>query len=822
MEKLLIIAEKPSAGRNFSAALGGSSGTFENDQYVIVNLRGHILAHEAPEKVAYPNHADTVGGFGNIDNLPWSHTYFDFDKKVIPNHVKDFAAPVIRNIKDYLNQGYIPVVASDVDAMGEGDLLVHEVLNYVGYKGKIYREYHVDETPKSIQNALRDKKDVTSQNDGYVAGTTRMVLDFLTQQMVRVATVSVQDQGYKLPRPVPVGRLQSTMMNMVGSQIDAINAYVPSSKFESRYNLDDILILKNAEVEQFATRDAWSPGDFPPEATVREVKQVPGRTVPPKALTLTGLGGLLSRQGLSAKTTMALVQKMYDDAILSYPRTEDNFITPEQFDEISPQVDTILGLLELSPAVFTHRTPRPTHVKTGGSHGALRPGSKLPDSIAGLDAKYGAGAAKVYKLVAERFVMMFLEDTEWVRHEYETIDTPIPFTGSIRIITKNGVTDPDENNKDVVSSLPNINNKAKLYAHEVKTVKPSAPTEAWLLAELIKHNVGTSSTQMTTTARLIGNNGNFPFLSGKKSSDALSLSPIGTVGYDVARHISLGSPDSTRHFEDVIKQVIKGEKTPVAVYDEFTETLRQDIDVIKSLSFDFKALGFASNTKRIDGVWKGQKVSVPNGTAGYTFTDGEMDQLFAGHSVSFTGLNFHKQPIQMAVKLGPVEYKGQHYVGFHDAAYHYGQFDGQEIRFKRSFMDYTFSDDECEALLRGENLSIVTTNKDGNKQTLSGQLEKQSIDGGPVFYGYKAVFPMREGYVKGIFDGKEITMKGSWSDHVFTQDELARLFDGKSIVISYTSKNGDTQQVDGKIEKQIYKGRPFFGFKANFPTKRDS
>lgn len=822
MEKLLIITEKPSAGRNFAAALGGSSGTFEGDQYVIINLRGHILAHEAPEKVAYPNHAMTVGGFGNIENLPWSHKYFDFDKKVVPPDVRDFANPVIRNIKDYINKGYIPVVASDIDALGEGDLLVHEVLNYVKYNGKIYREYHVDETPKSIQEALRKKVDVTAGNDGYIAGTTRMVLDFLTQQIVRMATVSVQDQGYRLPRPVPVGRLQSTIMNLVGTQIDAINAYVPSSKFESRYNLDDILILRNKDVEQFASREQWHAGDLPEQATVREVKQVPGRTVPPKALTLTGLGKLLARQGLPAKQTMDLAQKMYDDAVLSYPRTEDNFITPEQFTEMAPVVDTILNLLDLNPAVFTHRTPRSTHVKTGGSHGALRPGVKIPTNIADLDVKYGPGASKVYKLVAERFVMMFLEDTEWVRYEYETTDTPIPFTGSVRIITKAGVTDPDEDAKDVVTKLPNIANKARLYAHEVKSVKPSAPTEDWVLGQLEKHNVGTSSTQMTTVARLIGKNGNFPLLRGAKVRDALSLSPIGTVGYKVANKISLGSPDSTRHFEAVIKEVVKGERTQDEVYEEFTRTLGEDIETIRGLSFDLKGLGFPTNTKRVKGVWQGREVSIPESTAGYTFSDAEMNRLFAGESVSFTGKDFNGNPLHTSVKLGLVHYKGKEMVGYHDAQYYYGNFKGQEIRFKRKYMDYPFSDEECKALLAGENLSIVVTNRDGNKITLTGVLEKQSINGGPEFYGYKGVFPVREGYVRGMWKGQEITIKGSFSDHVFTETELERLFDDKAIVISYTGKNGDTQQVDGKIEKQSYQGRPFFGFKANFPTKRDS
>lgn len=819
MEKLLIITEKPSAGRNFQEALGGTRGTFDGHPYIIVSLRGHILSHETPEKVAYPNHAETVGGFGKIDAIPWDYKYFDFDKRVIPKNVKDYANNVLAQMREAIKDGYIPVVASDIDALGEGDLLVHEVLIYLGYEGKVYREYHVDETPKSIKKALREKKDVTAKNEGFVAGQTRMVLDFLTQQIVRVATVTLQNSGYKLPRPVPAGRLQSTIMNMVGQQIDDIKAYVPSSKFESRYNLDDILTLTNPDVEQFADKASWNAGEFPLESRVKEVKQVPGKTAPPKALTLTGLGRLMSRQGLSAKQTTDLAQKMYDDGVLSYPRTEDNFITPEQFDEMTPQLDRILGLLGLTSDVFTHRNPRNTHVKEGGSHGALRPGVNIPDSVDGLDARYGRGASKVYRLVADRFTMMYLEDTEWVRHEYETIDTPVPFKGSIRIVTKKGVVDPDEKTDDVAIKLPNTENKAKIYAHEVKTTKPQSPTEAWLLGQLEKNEVGTASTQMTTVSRLIGGNDKFPLRAGAKTSAPLTLSPIGTVGYKVAKEISLGSPDSTRYFENVIKEVVKDKKTAHEAYEEFTQTIANDVEKIKGMSFDLDDLGFQKAAARVEGTWNGEKVSIRESTNGHTFTKDELDKLFAGDTVSFAGKDFNGNSMTYSVKLGRLSYKGKPYVGFMDARYHYGTWNGEEVRFNRKYSSHTFTDAQCEQLLNGEELSIVIDTTNG-KISVSGKLAKLKAPNGSPFVGFDAKFPLKEGHVKGVFKGKEITFKGSFADHVFTQEQIDRLLDGGRIGFKFTTKAKKESWVEGTLEKQAYKGRPFYGFKADFGKKK--
>lgn len=819
MEKLLIIAEKPSAGRNFQKALGGSSGTFEGDSYVVVNLRGHILAHETPEKVARREYAATVGTFGHIENLPWQYTWFDFDKRTIPGNVRDFAQNVIENIRGYLNEGYVPVIASDVDAMGEGDLLVQEVLTYVGYKGKVYREYHVDETPKSITKALREKKDVTARNEGLIAATTRMTLDFLTQQLVRAATVTVQESGYKLPRPVPVGRLQSTIVRFVGDQIQALEAYKPSSVWESRYNLDDVLILTNPDVEQFPTKDAWNPGNFPMESAVREVKQTPGRTAPPKALSQTALAKVMSQHGIPTKKTLELAQKMYDDSVMSYPRTEDNFITPEQFTEMLPMVDDIIRLLGLSPEVFTHRTPRKTHVKEGGSHGALRPGSSLPDSLDALDVTYGNGASAVYRTVAERFLMMFLEDTEWVRHDYETTDTPVPFKGSIRIVTKKGVTDPDEDTDDVVTRLPDVNHKAKLYAHEVKSVKPKKPNEAWVLGQLIKHNVGTAATQGSTVARLVGQDNNFPLVAGKKTTDALSLSPIGNVAYQVAKAISLGTPECTRSYEEKIKQVVKGATTQDAVFTEFTQVMDTDAKAIEHLSFDLKGLGFTPISKKVEGVWNGVKVKIPDSCKGYTFTQEELNTLFNGGSVTFEGKDFNGKPVKTSVKLGYVNYKGHQYVGFHDASYCYGVWNGEEIKFKRSFMNYAFTDEDCDRLLAGEDISFTVQGEKGPMQ-VSGKLERQKAPNGAEYVGIKARFPLREGYVRGTFKGETVTIKGSWSDHTFTDDELKRLFAGETIAINYTQKSGKEDNANGKLEWQTYQGKRFLGFKAQFEKRK--
>ena len=225
MEKLLIICEKPNAARAFAKALGGQSGIFQGDTYAITNLYGHIMELGKPAEVAIPSKKEVVGDFGNVAGIPWDPSYFNFyDKQLKPDTEKfDGYSKAYKAIATYLNAGYIPVIASDIDTYGEGDLLVQEVLDSLQYKGKRYREYHASEEVKDIIKAMENKKVVTDKDPAYMTGFTRSACDFLTQQYTRVATTTIQDKGYQLPAVVPFGRVQSVVVSLVGKQLPIIN-----------------------------------------------------------------------------------------------------------------------------------------------------------------------------------------------------------------------------------------------------------------------------------------------------------------------------------------------------------------------------------------------------------------------------------------------------------------------------------------------------------------------------------------------------------------------------------------------------------------------
>lgn len=823
-EKFVVINEKGSQCDNFAKALGGYQGGFDGYSYVLTHSYGHVLGLPVPEQAATSEARDLVGKFSNTKNIPWKYQWFDFSKRVTTS---PHTSQVVQDVKDYLNQGYIPVIASDIDDSGEGDLLVWEIINYCNYAGPVYREYHVDESSKAIQKAMKrsNLKPVTHDDSAYRIAVARTNMDYMTQELTRLATKRLTSEGYRMPthkvkvngknkevpQVVPMGRLKGVMMRIIGDQEIAIKNYKPHSEFESRYKLGDLVLSRN-DMPRFQNKNDWKHDDLPDESSVKEVKQIPGVTKPPKAFTLSEVAGQMAKFGMKSKKTMDLYQQMYEASYLSYPRTEDNFISPEQFNDATAQLDQVLYLLDLPNENFTHRQPRPGYVKTGSSHGALRYGAKLPESLSVLVAKFGKGADTLWKLVSTRFVQMYLEDTEWVRHDYETIDTPVPFTGSVRVITKPGVIDPDKPIK--AAKLPDLRDKAQLYLHELKSTRPHKITSSWFFDQLKKCNVGTGATRLSTLAAISSSDGNSPI----KESKELSLTTLGWIGYEFAKQTKIGSVDGTVYIQDLLKDVRKGGSFEEA-YQKFEDVLANDAQAIRQMELEFKNIDLPKR-EFASGVWNGENVKFNRVLGGYRFSDSEVADLLAGKTIRFTVKN---NPV--VGKLAHLEYKGVRYVGVEAKREKAnGTWHGQEIAINKTYMDHTFSDDELAKLFAGQEIEIET-HKGDKTYHLVGKLEKQVMktDKGKIeFIGFKGRFPLKPGHVRITWKGKECVIKDSYMDHKFTDGEITALASGETIKIE-THKDGKTYNLEGKLQNLEFtkdgKTYKYVGFKGEFPLK---
>ncbi|MFE3592725.1 DNA topoisomerase [Streptomyces niveus] len=169
---------------------------------------------------------------------------------------------------------------------------------------------------------------------------------------------------------------------------------------------------------------------------------------------------MLVGKGVRANLTLSTYQRMYEDQVVSYPRTEDKTITPEQFKDLAPLVDKIAAVAGVDAGLLTHRQPRSTHVKPRGAHGANRPGLKVPSSLDEIEHKYGKAGRLIYEMLAKNHLAMLAEDYR-CEHQKGHVEKYPDFVGIANVHTSPGwwaVFDPDAGD-DTAESDGNESNK---------------------------------------------------------------------------------------------------------------------------------------------------------------------------------------------------------------------------------------------------------------------------------------------------------------------------------------------------------------------------
>ena len=163
------------------------------------------------------------------------------------------------------------------------------------------------------------------------------------------------------------------------------------------------------------------------------------------------------------------------------------------------------------------------------------------------------------------------------------------------------------------------------------------------------------------------------------------------------------------------------------------------------------------------------------------------------------------------------------------ADYAEGVWKGKKIRFKRTWGGHEFTDEEVEALLNGEEISLFgLDSKTGSKYIVKGRLEEGTYNG-HSYVGFTSTgFLNDDGservqgssaksgdYCTGVWKKQSIRFKRAWGGHEFTDEECKQLLAGKEISFEAVSKAGTTYTAKGKLSKQTYNGVSFVGFELN-------
>lgn len=705
-----ILNEKPSQAKNFAKALGGMRGTFNGEDYVIVAAHGHLYEYKDPSEMVKQDLVKKYHDW-DVSNLPWNWRDLDFSY-----HKKKGASSTLRQIKQTLQNCDEICIATDDDPTGEGEKLAWEILDQLRFRPKKWsRMYFTDEAAPSVQKAFKNrvtKPDMFHDPD-MIEAELRARWDFMSMPWTRLATQAVSNKAV-----LRQGRLKTSMVVLVGQQFDKINNYKKIPFYTVRYKDENGNIFTDPHEQQFVNKITVDKSKTEPVQVVNKQKK---HTIPPKMYTLAGISTELeSKYGIKSAQVLKTYQKMYEDDILSYPRTEDKVISHEQFNQLLPLVPKIANLVGVDTKLLTHLQPRPTHVKDGGSHGANRPGLTVPDSLASL-SQYGPGAREIYVLLAKNYLATLAEDYIYEQQTANLVYKP-NFVSTINIPLSAGWkaifnTDPDT---DTGTQFGKI---AEPFVHTGYPTKPTTPTMKWLFKELNKYNVGTGATQTSTYADITNARSKYPLL--KSTRGKITLTEYGEWSAKLMQGTKLADLKITQDLNNrmhLLRKSKAGWKEIGQWLDEEMDILMYDSKIILANGENLRKLKGINkmNNDRLEGQWTDSDgntidVKIKNEWRGHTWTKQEADDLFNGKKVTVKLTSKSGHPYEMLAYLAHQSFtnsEGKTVKG----VWVTGDFAPKKASIPDEFCGHKFTSDEKQKLENGETIHVSgLVSKKGSK-----------------------------------------------------------------------------------------------------------
>ncbi|GAA3137889.1 DNA topoisomerase-3 [Kribbella aluminosa] len=781
-----ILTEKPSAARHFAAALGGKSGSYNGERFVIAHARGHLYEFVDPHQMV--SDPALAGRYHRWDlaNLPWDPRDLTWDLEVIKG-----VAKVAQEVKQTLAGCDEIVIATDVDPTGEGGMIAVNAFLELGLRPKSWsRMYFTDEAPASLQKAFSSRKTIASLQhfDEYAKAIYRSKFDFLSMQWTRCATSIARSRGRDTV--LRQGRLKSAMVKLVGDQLKAYSDYVKQPFFQNRFRDENDVMYTNPNEPRFGQK-AQVPQRYAASPVVLDAT-VTKQTAPPRLLDLAALSSMLVGKGVKAKLVLETYQKMYEAQVVSYPRTEDKTITPEQFNELAPLADNIAAVAGVDIALLTHRKPRRTHVKPQGAHGANRPGPKVPASLDDVAQRFGQTGRLIYETLAKNYLAMLAEDYVYEQQKGH-VRRYAEFVGIANVPKSAGwkaVFDPDSGDDPADNSATadpvatetskGLGRNAEPFVFEGANKRPEHPSMKWLMKQLEKRDVGTGATRTSTYSEVTSTSVKYPLL--VERSRKLTLADAGQLSWLLLPGTRIGSLDLTEKIYADMRDIAAGSATAEERLAVVADWVREDIAQMEKNAAAIEAkLGpqgtAVTHKERAAGTWAktGQSVTFARAWGGHRFSDQEVQQLLAAETIEFQARSRQGKTYDVFGELAEQTFKGNKFVGFSKLGL--GRRDASgAAQPPKEWCSHVFTPAELKQLAAGGSVeSGDFLSKQGNAfQCKVWFKEDKPGEGKKIVPDFDTSLPPT-----------------SWCQHVFTDDERTALASGTSIhVKGLTSARG--------------------------------
>lgn len=406
----LIIAEKPSLARNIVAGIESfndykmrrGDGFFYGGEYLVTWAFGHLFSLADIDDYSPNPDGSTRWTMATLPCFPKEFRFNlrkDATKKVdsgVEKHFETIKTLCLReDVSDVINAG---------DADREGEIIVRLCITHAGVRNKkLLRLWLPDQTPETIRSALSEMKEETEYENLANEGYARTYTDWLYGvNLTRFATL-------KTGTLLRVGRVIVPVVKAIYDRDMQIRNFVPEKYYALRSQAETNGQVVELNSKKKFTKDELSKAKElcakynAADAAVTDVKRKKDKLAPGKLYSLSKLQNFLGKKyKMSMDDSLAIVQKLYEEGYLTYPRTNSEYLATAEKDKIKKIIANVAAVGY--PVKFKDAKTIFDDSKIE-SHSALTPTYKIPDA-----SKLSPAEKQVYSAVMRRFVAVFCSE----------------------------------------------------------------------------------------------------------------------------------------------------------------------------------------------------------------------------------------------------------------------------------------------------------------------------------------------------------------------------------------------------------------------------
>ena len=486
MAKSLVLAEKPSVGRELARVLGckkGGEGFLEGDRYVVTWALGHLVTLADPD----------------VYEKKWEKWEME-DLPMLPQNMKlvviGQTARQFKVVQGLMKRSDISELIIATDAGREGELVARWIMIKAGWKKPTKRLWISSQTDKAIKEGFAKLRPASEYDNLFRSAQARSEADWIVGlNVTRALTCRHNAQ-------LSAGRVQTPTLALIVDREKEIRNFVPKDYFGVRIKAGGFSAVyrdKNNNPRSFdkTVMEKIAAACQNGECVVSQVRAMRRQSPPPAAYDLTELQRDANKKyAYSAKETLNLMQSLYEQhKLLTYPRTDSRYISDDVVATLPDRIKAVMvdNYKPLAQEIMRNRPLKTKYLVNNAKvtdHHAIIPTEESPDLW-----RLSGPEKNIYDLVVRRFLAVLLPP-----HEYEEIELTLTCAGHTftakgkRIINQGWKAAYDRNfsfdeEEDDSQSLPEVKQGQRMKISSVqvtsgKTPPPPRYTEATLLTAM--------------------------------------------------------------------------------------------------------------------------------------------------------------------------------------------------------------------------------------------------------------------------------------------------------------------------------------------------